>query len=48
MNKVFDVLSGIGILIGIFLFLNNGKSTTSIIKTIAENTTSGIKVLQGR
>ena len=48
MNRVFDTLSGIGILIGIYLFLNNGSATTSIIKTIAENTTSGIKTLQGR
>jgi hypothetical protein len=48
MSKVFDVLSGIGILIGIYLFLNNGKATTSIIQTIAQNTTSGIKTLQGR
>jgi hypothetical protein len=48
MNKVFDVLSGIGILIAIYLFLVNGKSTTSIISTIASNTTAGIKTLQGR
>ncbi|MGE6604857.1 hypothetical protein ACQKEY_24575 [Lysinibacillus fusiformis] len=48
MNKVFDVLSGIGILIAIYLFLANGKSTTSIISTIASNTTAGIKTLQGR
>jgi hypothetical protein len=48
MNKVFDVLAGIGILIGIYLFLANGNQTVSIINSIASNTTSGIKVLQGR
>jgi hypothetical protein len=48
MNRVFDVVSGMGILIAIFLFLNNGSSTVSIIKTIGENTTAGIKTLQGR
>ena len=48
MNRVFDVISGMGILIAIFLFLNNGQSTVSIIQTIGQNTTSGIRTLQGR
>jgi hypothetical protein len=42
------MIAGIGILIGIYLFLANGKQTVSIINSIAGNTTSGIKVLQGR
>lgn len=48
MNKVFEVVSGIGILIAIFLFLNNYKATTSIISSISSNAVSGIKTLQGR
>lgn len=48
MNKVFEVISGIGILIAIFLFLRNYKATTSIINSIASNGVKGIKVLQGR
>lgn len=48
MNKVFDVVSGIGVLIAVYLFLSNSAQTTSIINTIATNTTSGIRVLQGR
>lgn len=48
MNKVFEVVSGIGILIAVFLFLNNYKATTSIISSLASNSISGIKVLQGR
>lgn len=48
MNRIFDVVSGMGILIAIFLFLNNGNSTVSIIQTIGQNTTAGIKTLQGR
>jgi hypothetical protein len=48
MNRIFDVISGMGILIAIFLFLNNGNSTVSIIQTIGSNTTSGIRTLQGR
>ena len=47
-NRIFDVISGMGILIAIFLFLNNGSQTTSIINSIAKNTTAGIKTLQGR
>lgn len=48
MNKVFEVISGIGILIALFLFLNNYKATTSIIQSLATNSISGIKTLQGR
>lgn len=48
MNKVFDVIAGIGMLIAIYLFLSNYKATTSVISTIASNGISGIKTLQGR
>lgn len=48
MGRFFDIVSGMGILIAIYLFLNNGNSTVSIIQTIGANTTSGIKTLQGR
>lgn len=48
MGKVFDVLAGMGVLIGIYLFLSKGKETTSIINAIASNTISGIRTLQGR
>lgn len=46
--KIGEVLSGIGILIGIYLFLSNGNYTVRIIETIANNSVSGIKALQGR
>lgn len=48
MSTLTKVLSGIGILIGIYLFLSRGKETASIINTIASNATMGIKTLQGR
>lgn len=48
MSKFWDAVAGIGILIGIFLFLNNGRQTTSIINTLGSNSIQGIKVLQGR
>lgn len=48
MNRVFDIVGGIGLLIMLYLFLANGKQTTSIINSIAGNSVKGIKTLQGR
>lgn len=48
MSKVFDVLAGIGILIGIYLFIANWNGTVKIIDTLATNAISGVKTLQGR
>jgi hypothetical protein len=48
MSKLTSIIAGIGTLIGIYLFLANGKETTSIINSIGSNSISGIKTLQGR
>lgn len=48
MTKFVGILSGIGVLIAIFLFLNNGTKTVSIINSLASNSIAGIKTLQGR
>lgn len=48
MNYIFKVLSGIGALIAIYLFLSNGSQTVKIINSVASNMTNGIQVLQGR
>ena len=48
MNHVSHWLSGIGILIFIYLILRNGDESVSIIKAIANSGTSAIKTLQGR
>lgn len=48
MKDVVALATGIGLLIMIYLFLSKGDQTVSIIKVIAENTTAGIKTLQGR
>lgn len=48
MGRLVEIISGMGILIGIFLFLNNGSATVNIINSIAGNATQGIKTLQGR
>ncbi|MED3836811.1 hypothetical protein [Peribacillus frigoritolerans] len=48
MTKVFDMIAGIGMLIGIYLFLSNGRETVSIIEAMGKNSIAGIKTLQGR
>lgn len=48
MRTVVEIVTGIFILIGIFLFLSHGTQTVRIIDTIASNSIKGIQVLQGR
>ena len=48
MYNVFKIIGGIGVLIGIYLFLSNGQQTVKIINAIASNSVTGIQVLQGR
>lgn len=47
-GKVAMILSGTGILIGMYLILNNSTSTVSIIKQLGSTYTSSVKTLQGR
>ncbi|HDR7311505.1 TPA: hypothetical protein QCX08_004013 [Bacillus cytotoxicus] len=48
MSRVLGIISGIGMLIALYLFLNNARQTTQIIDSIAGNGVKGIKTLQGR
>ena len=48
MKHITDILSGIGVLIGIYLILSHGDETRKLISSVLTNATSGIKVLQGR
>lgn len=48
MNHISSWISGIGMLIFVYLVLRNGDETTSIIRAIADSGTSAIKTLQGR
>ena len=48
MNKLIQVLSGIGLLICLYLVVSNRKATVDIINSIGSNSISGIKTLQGR
>ncbi len=42
------IAAGMGVLIGIFLFISNATQTAKIISSIGSTTTQGIKTLQGR
>lgn len=48
MNHLSNWLSGIGLLIFVYLVLRNGDESVSIIRAIADSGTSAIKTLQGR
>jgi hypothetical protein len=48
MNKVVSIISGIGVLILVYLFLSNSTSSVKIINSVATNSIKGIKTLQGR
>ena len=42
------IVAGIGMLIFVYLLVANGTAVATIIRTIATNSISGIKTLQGR
>lgn len=48
MNHISEWISGIGILIFVYLVLYKGDESVSIIRAIANSGTSAIKTLQGR
>lgn len=48
MNHISTWISGIGMLIFVYLILKNGSSTVNIISAIADSGTSAIRTLQGR
>ena len=48
MSLIAKLLSGTGILIGIYLFVNNAKGTTDIIDSLGSVYVNGVKALQGR
>lgn len=48
MGTLYKVISGIGILIAIFLVLNNASASVKVVDVIGKNAINGISVLQGR
>lgn len=47
-GKIMTVLSGVGVLIAIYLFLSHGNETTSIVRTLGTQSINAVQVLQGR
>lgn len=47
-GKIMTVLSGVGVLIAIYLFLSKSSETTAIIKTLGTQSINAVQVLQGR
>lgn len=48
MGGILKILSGIGVLIAIYLFLSNGNQTVKIINSFSEALSTNTQVLQGR
>lgn len=46
--KLFKILYGVGILIGLYLFATHGKAFTGLIGAVANPTLKGMALLQGR
>jgi hypothetical protein len=46
--KLFKVLYGVGVLIGLYLFATHAKAFTSLIGAVASPTLKGAALLQGR
>ncbi len=47
-GTILEILSGIGILIGIYLFVANFKGTVSILNAISKPSIDMVETLQGR
>lgn len=48
MKHITEILSGIGVLIVIYLFLSKGDNTIKLVNSLMTNAVNGVKVLQGR
>ena len=48
MKSITDILSGIGVLIALYLVLYNADASVNLVSTIINSASNGIKVLQGR
>ena len=48
MKYITDILSGIGILIALYLILSQSAGASKLISSFMTSMTSGIKTLQGR
>lgn len=46
--QISEIMTGTGLLIGIYLFLSRGNETANIIKAFGEMFTKSVSTLQGR
>lgn len=47
-HSIMEILSGMGVLIAIYLFLSKGDETVAVIRQLGTTSTSMVKTLQGR
>lgn len=47
-GKIAMILSGTGLLIGMYLILTHSKATVSVVNQLGKTYTSSVKTLQGR
>lgn len=47
-REITNIISGMGLLIGIYLVLSHGTNSAKILSTISQSSVSAIKALQGR
>lgn len=47
-GKISMILSGTGLLIGIYLIISHAKATTQIINQLGSTYSGAVKTLQGR
>ena len=47
-GSIVEIVSGMGVLIAIYLFLSKGDSTVNIIKQLGSSSSSMVRTLQGR
>lgn len=48
MGTLYKVLSGMGVLIAIFLILNNADASIKVVDVLGKNSINMVSVLQGR
>lgn len=46
-GSIMEIVSGMGVLIAIFLFLNNYQATVAILSQLGTSTSKTVKTLQG-
>lgn len=48
MTKIVAIISGIGFLIMLYLFLSRANETVKVLNSLGSNANTSIKTLQGR